>query len=194
MSTRTIEAKPDRRSQILDIAERMARRGGYNGFSFREIAAEAGVKSASVHYHFPTKAGLATALCERYTRRFLEGLGPPTERGALLRLIGAYRAALREEERMCLCGVFGAEIDALPEVLAHAVRGFFSETVAWTAAALGEPEGERTGAETLVAGLEGAMITARALGDPDAFDRMAARLLDAARGRGWAPGEAPAAG
>ncbi len=185
MSTKTIEAKPDRRSQILDIAERMARRGGYNGFSFREIAAEAGVKSASVHYHFPTKAGLATALCERYTRRFMEGLGPPTERGALLRLIGAYRDALRKEDRMCLCGVFGAEIDALPEVLASSVRSFFSETVAWTSAALGEPEGERTGGETLVAGLEGALITARALGDAGAFDRMAARLLDAAKGRGW---------
>ena len=40
---------------IMDAAERRMRIGGFNGFSFREIAADVGVKSSSVHYHFPTK-------------------------------------------------------------------------------------------------------------------------------------------
>src|SRR3712207_8206920 len=41
--------------RIMDAAERRIRAAGYGGFSFRELAAEVGVKSASVHHHFPTK-------------------------------------------------------------------------------------------------------------------------------------------
>ncbi|MGF1446809.1 MAG: TetR/AcrR family transcriptional regulator [Pikeienuella sp.] len=173
-----------RRAEILDCAERMARRGGYNGFSFREIAAEIGIKSASVHYHFPTKAELSRALAARYADRFIESLGPPAEPGAVLRLIAGYRAALREADQMCLCGIFGAEIDSLPEPLADTVRDFFERSVAWASACLGETEG-RTGGETLISGLEGALIAARALGDAEVFDRVATRLLDAAKGGAW---------
>lgn len=175
---------PDRRSQILDAAERMARSGGYNGFSFRDIATEVGVKSASVHYHFPTKSDLTVALAERYTRRFVEGLGPPGEPGAILRLIEGYRRAVRAEDRMCLCGIFASEIDILPDPLAVTVRDFFDDLIAWASASLGE-SGTRTGGETLVAGLEGALVAARTLRDPDLFDRVAARLLEAAKGQPW---------
>ncbi len=37
---------------IMDAAERRMRIGGFNGFSFRDIAADVGVKSLTVHYHF----------------------------------------------------------------------------------------------------------------------------------------------
>jgi TetR/AcrR family transcriptional repressor of nem operon len=53
---------------IMDAAERRIRLGGFNGFSFREVAADVGVKSSSVHYHFPTKERLAAAVVHRYTR------------------------------------------------------------------------------------------------------------------------------
>jgi TetR/AcrR family transcriptional repressor of nem operon len=57
------------RNAILDAAEARIRRGGYSGFSFREIAVDVGVKSSSVHYHFPTKEMLAAAVARRYTDR-----------------------------------------------------------------------------------------------------------------------------
>lgn len=34
---------------------KMMQTRGYNGLSFRELAKEVGIKSASIHYHFPTK-------------------------------------------------------------------------------------------------------------------------------------------
>ncbi len=187
-----------RRAEILDVAERLARRGGYHGFSFRDVAAEVGVKSASVHYHFRTKADLVEELVGRYRARFLERLGPAGEAGALLGLIGAFRAAIREQDGACLCGLLGAEIAVLPESARDAVGAFFDELVGWTAAALGAEEGDgaadgagaerRAGAEAFVAGLEGALILARATGDPALYDRTAARLLDAARGARWETG------
>ena len=40
--------------------------GGFGGFSFREIAADVGIKSSSVHYHCPTKQDLAAAIIRRW--------------------------------------------------------------------------------------------------------------------------------
>ncbi|HJY50709.1 MAG TPA: TetR/AcrR family transcriptional regulator [Stellaceae bacterium] len=49
---------------------------GYGGFSFRDLAAEISIKSASVHHHFPTKATMTAAVARRYGDRFLaESLG-----------------------------------------------------------------------------------------------------------------------
>jgi AcrR family transcriptional regulator len=46
----------DTAERLMDLAEAHMRNGGYAGFSFRDLAAELGIKSASVHHHFPTKA------------------------------------------------------------------------------------------------------------------------------------------
>jgi len=174
----TRQRPPDRRDRILDAAERMARRGGYHGFSFREVAAAVGVKSASVHHHFPTKEDLATELAARYTERFIAGLGEPGEAGAIGRVVAAYRSAIRDDDQMCLCGLFGAEIDALPAAVVGAVRCFYRANVDWAARALRGDDVEAR-AETLVAGLAGALLTARSLGDADMFDRVAERLVRA---------------
>ncbi len=38
--------------RLMDLAEAHIRDRGYGGFSFRDLAAEVGIKSASVHHHF----------------------------------------------------------------------------------------------------------------------------------------------
>src|SRR5580704_1896558 len=59
---------------ILDIAERLVQRRGFNGFSYADIAADLGITKASLHYHFAGKAELGEALIERYSARFTEAL------------------------------------------------------------------------------------------------------------------------
>ena len=59
----------------MDAAERRMQLGGFGGFSFREIAADVGIKSSSVHYHFPTKEDLAAAVIRRWaeeTSKFID--------------------------------------------------------------------------------------------------------------------------
>ncbi|MEO1000032.1 MAG: TetR family transcriptional regulator, partial [Pseudomonadota bacterium] len=152
------------RESLLDAAERRARAGGYNGFSFREIAADVGVKSASVHYHFPTKAALAEALAERYTARARDTLGTPRDGAeAVARVTALFRDALTVEDRMCLCGVFGAERDALPPEVARATAGFFRMLWDYLVGAGVAPA-------PIIATLEGALILARVLENPEAFE------------------------
>ena len=172
--------RPDKAEEILDVAERMARRGGYNGFSFREIASAVGVKSASVHYHFPTKQDLAAAVARRYTTHFLDALGAPdsqsSARSALSNYIDAYRRALFNDGLMCLCGIMGAEIDDLPPVVRAEAKLFFEKNIDWLMKALGpdgSPKAElasRERAAQIIATLEGAMILARSLEDNRYFD------------------------
>lgn len=160
------------RDRILDAAEARARRGGYHGFSFRDLAEDIGVKSSSVHYHFPTKGDLGEALADRYVQRARDYLGDPatmTSSEAVARLTGLFRDALLKDDRMCLCGLFGAERDALPPNVVAATAGFFRLILDYLEAAFDETwQGERPAA--ILSRLEGALILARMLEDPDLFE------------------------
>lgn len=160
------------RDRILDAAEARARRGGYNAFSFRELADDVGVKSASVHYHFPTKPDLAEALALRYASRAKERLGNAaglTADEALARVTGLFRDALVKDDRMCLCGMFGAERDVLPSNVDAAVASFFQLILGYLRVAFADKEGSEA-PEAVLARLEGALIIARSLRDLSVFD------------------------
>ena len=53
------------RDDLLDAARRMCEAAGFHGFSIRNLADEAGISSASVHHHFPTKDDLGQAMLQR---------------------------------------------------------------------------------------------------------------------------------
>jgi TetR/AcrR family transcriptional repressor of nem operon len=153
---------------ILDAAERRIRDGGYSGFSYREIAADVGVKASSVHYHFPGKELLAAAVARRYTDRFNEAV--TEERTAGVAPVEAwcrvFRRALLEDGRMCLCGALGAAARDLPEEVVAEVRRFFKLGLEM----LIEAGLSREEAMRLFATLEGAMLMANTLDDASAFD------------------------
>ena len=56
----------DTRTQLLDVAQRLVQARSYNAFSFKDLAAEIGIRTASIHYHFRTKGDLGVALMQRY--------------------------------------------------------------------------------------------------------------------------------
>ena len=173
----------DTRDRLLAAAEARLARHGFHGTSFRDLAQDVGIRSASVHYHFPTKADLGRAVAERYTDRFLEALGDPaapgtSERATIEKLAAAFRAAARHERRMCLCGLLGAERDGLPEPVRGSVARFFERLLAWLEGAFGAEPRARARALNVVATLEGALVLAHALQDPDLFDQAMAPLLD----------------
>ena len=170
----------NRTDHILEVAEGMARVGGYDAFSFREIAKSVGIKAASVHYHFPSKEALSAEMTRRYTTRFLEGLGDPndpdqTPAELLSDYIANFRKALVEDKAMCLGGILGTQREHLPPQAAEETAQFFAKNVVWLAtlfthAGAAKP---RALAITTLATLEGAMLVAHNLGDASAFDTVA---------------------
>ena len=67
----------DTKERILEAARLTVQDLGYSGLSFRELAKDVGIKSASIHYYFATKGELGGALASRYTATYaayLDGL------------------------------------------------------------------------------------------------------------------------
>ena len=56
---------PNTRQKILDAAEKLFARHGFESTSLRSIIAGAGVNLAAIHYHFRSKEGLIRAVIER---------------------------------------------------------------------------------------------------------------------------------
>jgi TetR/AcrR family transcriptional regulator, transcriptional repressor for nem operon len=174
---------------ILDAAERITQLVGFNGLSFRDVAKVVGIKSASVHYHFPSKAQLGVALVRRYTDRLVGQLQSIDNRkidpkDAFALYVGGMRATLRQDGKMCLGGILAAEIDAVPGEVRIEVRRFVDLNVHWLAQQLGLATGVPTTGEVMTqharavfAALQGAMLIARGTGDIAGFDAMTQQFM-----------------
>ena len=163
------------KNALLDAAERRMRTGGYHAVSFRDLADDLGIKSASVHYHFRQKEDLGVAVVERYATRFfaavealiLSGMAP------IEAFAQGYRDAFHEARTGCLCGMLGAETRGLPERVTAAVAAFLNQNVEWVTNALPEdmpPEMRLQGAVQVVASLQGGMMLAVSLNDGAMLD------------------------
>ena len=170
------------RDKILEAAERRVRGAGFAEMSFRDLANDVGIKSASVHYHFPTKSDLGKALVETYAAQFetrLDEIDRSDLKGALESFVKIYAEALVVDEAICLCAIMGAEAIGLPSKVNQRIKDFFQMNLAWLEdlfeAHLGDRRPET--AAMIVASLEGAMIVASASRDRKLFEKVANAAL-----------------
>jgi TetR/AcrR family transcriptional regulator, transcriptional repressor for nem operon len=191
----------DTAAKVLAVAEQLVQVRGFNGFSYADVAAQLEITTASLHYHFASKAELGEALISRYAERFTEGLAEidarPVTAAAKLQAYATLYADVMRAERMCLCGMLAAEYHTLPKSMRTAVTLFFDDNEVWLERVL--KEGQKDGtlhfaasaieeARMIVSGLEGAMLVARSYGDLSRFQIAARRLL-----AGYADPDSPAA-
>lgn len=166
------------REKILDVGEAMVQQRGMNGVSFRDIAEAIGVKSASVHYHFPSKDDFALALTERYSARFLAaGAEIARKEDSVADKIAAFGdlflKAFQDDGKMCLCGILAAEASIMPEPVRLAIGNFFTANMDLLTDLLGD----KSEARFVVTSLEGAMLLARAEGSPVHLQEVAKDLV-----------------
>jgi TetR/AcrR family transcriptional repressor of nem operon len=183
------------KQKIMDAARLTVQDRGYSGLSFRELAKEVGIKSASIHHYFPTKGELGGALAERYTSDFAEYLDMLLDKGleqatCIKRYTDVFRNTLLNENRMCLGGIMAAEHKELPvEVRAEVVK--FSEmNVRWLIKVLLLGKSTRLATKTIqqralaiFCAIEGAQLVARSRGDVSVYDD----VVDAYRTAGLLP-------
>lgn len=164
---------PDRRDEITALATQAVQRSGLHSVSFRQLADEIGIKSSSVHYHFPTKPDLAEALIKDYTDNFLQTL-QEIERAQvslldqLDALVEVFESVIKEQN-LCLCGMMATELTGLDENTQNALRNFFAVTESWVARAFERHQptlkiqmSPEQLAQVFVSSLEGAMLLDRA--------------------------------
>ena len=166
----------------MSVAKLMVQAHGYNALSFREIGKAVGISSASIHHHFATKGDLGAALAARYTddgsawlAQLLSESKDPHK--CMTGYIGIFRAALLNENRMCLVGLMSAEYDDLPNEVRVQVDRFTDVNVQWLTEVLSFRKAKAAKDEikhhalAIFAAIEGAQLVARGRGDIATYDR-----------------------
>ena len=180
---------------ILACSRALIVKGGYNGFSYADIADVVGIRKASIHHHFPTKAGLVKALVAFYRVDVEQGIGKLERAVAdplaqLDAYIAYWKACIGDASApFCVCALLAVELPVLPEEVALQVRQHFLFLSGWLTSVLerGVAEGAialagppRVEAEAFMASVHGAMLSARTYGDSGIFgtimDQQLARL------------------
>ena len=177
MSTNSKEA-------ILAAARKMAQAHGYGGLNFRDLAAEVGIKAASIYHHFPSKAELGAAVAKRYWQDTAAGLevmlaDSRDPLGAIRQYPETFRWSLESDNRICLCSFMAAEFDDLPEPVKTEVQAFADVNVTWlarvlTAAAVVKPRDSERRARAIFAAISGAQLMARSRADIKLYDALIA--------------------
>ena len=100
--------------------------------------------------------------------------------GAIIAMFDLVDRYFRSGRRVCLVGVLA--VGDVRDRFAGPVRAYFARWIAALAAALveaGRPDADAAAlAEEVVAGIQGAIVLARALDDPGVFSRTMAKLRE----------------
>lgn len=178
---------------ILRCARTLIIAGGYNGFSYADIAQVVGIRNASIHHHFPSKSVLVSTLVAWHRKESEAGIAELERRvsdpAEQLRAYIAYWEACIPDaaSSFCVCALLATQIPVLPDEVTLEVRAHFRALSAWLASVLergakqgslhftGTAKGE---AEQFMATVHGAMLSARAYGDAKIFSLVTRPLLE----------------
>jgi TetR/AcrR family transcriptional repressor of nem operon len=178
--------------RIMKTAEALMIERGYSAFSYADISEAVQIKKPSIHHHFPTKAALAAAVLKKHREKTIEGteqldrqIEDPWKR--LHAYVQYWEGCIRGRTvPFCVAALMGAELPSLPEEVQAEVRLHFSALSEWLERTLksGVKAGviklqgsAATEAQTLMAVVHGAMLSARATGDCDVFKLVAGATL-----------------
>ena len=174
----------DTKTTLLNSAERAARRRGFDGFSYADLAADVGITKASIHHHFASKAALAVALMQRYYSDLETACGEIDQDHAtgavrLAALIKRYRGALEGGQSLCLCVSFSTSTESLSADTIAEMNRFRRMMTEWLARVFSLGQGDGTilhvadpaaEATATLPLLEGAQLAARVAQDPQRFE------------------------
>lgn len=169
---------------ILACARSLIVAGGYNGFSYADIAEVVGIRKPSIHHHFPSKLDLVKTLVIRYREAAEEGIvnlerAVPGPLDQLRAYIGYWKTCIGDASApFCVCALLANELPVLPEEIALEIRAYFRFLSGWLTAVLERgaalgvvalTDTPRVEAEAFMATVHGAMLSARAYGDTAIF-------------------------
>ena len=177
---------------ILSCAKTLIISGGYNGFSYADIASVVGIRKASIHHHFPSKVDLVKALIVRHREDTEAGFAnleskvvDPLEQ---LHAYTQYWSACITDgtASFCVGALLASELPVLPQELIPEIQAYFRVLSRWLTSVLTRGgqlgrirlmEGPEIEAEAFMATVHGAMLSARAYGDPKTFSLIVEPLL-----------------
>ncbi|BHH85587.1 TetR/AcrR family transcriptional regulator [Desulforhopalus sp. 52FAK] len=164
--------------KILDAAQKHVQTAGFNAFSYKDLQQEVGVKTSTMHYYFPTKQDMATALLTRHNDQLMQKLenAKSSHSSGLekIRFLGEVFVDLASEGKFCIYGMLTSDLLSMSDKGKSALDDFYRFTEGWIVDAInqGKAEGEiepslnpEEAAAYYLATLEGGVLIARAKDD-----------------------------
>lgn len=171
------------RQDVVPLLGEVFRRYGFEGTTIARITAQTGLGKGSLYHFFPGgKDEMAEAVLAHIRGWFEAEVFTPLDTDppdvAVGRMFASIEDYFLSGRRICLVGAFALE--ATRDRFAQEVSGYFARWLAALAGALqraglAEAEAASLARET-VAGLQGAIVLARALGDLVCFSAVLATL------------------
>ncbi|MDP4003200.1 TetR/AcrR family transcriptional regulator [Methylobacterium sp. NEAU K] len=172
------------RAAVLPALAEVFREHGYEGASLSLISKATGLGKGSLYHVFPGgKAEMAACVLDEIDSWFETNVYAPLREGeppgrAVSDMFEAVAGYFRSGRRVCLVGVLA--LGTGRDHFAEAVRSYFARWVAALAEALRRSgHGDMASAalaEETVAQIQGAIVLARALDEPEVFARALATL------------------
>ena len=177
------------RTQIVPLIGETFREYGFEGASLSLIGKATGLGKGSLYHFFPGgKEEMANAVLAEIDLWFEREVFAPLasrEAHSVENMFDAVETYFRSGRRICLVGAFA--LNSSRDRFAETIHAYFQRWVDALAQALGGrgyvPRKARARAEEIVAGIQGGIVLARALGDEKPFARLLSRLRKRARQR-----------
>ena len=174
------------KTALLETAKAAIIQQGYKSVSFRELAVAVGIKSASVHYHFPTKNDLALALIQRHRDHLSATLVLPKRKKnpaqkALNKFLDEIRSGLAADKALTLELVLASDSQLLDDACLAALNeimqlqlDYLATLVSYMSKEWLTSEDTYNYAHQILASVQGAMLMTRLSEDLVTFDNATA--------------------
>jgi TetR/AcrR family transcriptional regulator, lmrAB and yxaGH operons repressor len=171
------------RSDVIPLIAEVFRDLGYEGTSLSQITERTGVGKGSLYHFFPGgKEEMASAVLADVDAWFEARIFQPLRKNdtdcGIATMWDAVESYFRSGGRICLIGAFA--LNETRDRFADTIAGYFRRWIQALQDALvrvgWDKEAAAADAEDVVLGIQGALVLARALGDPAVFSRTMQRL------------------
>ncbi|MCR6639188.1 MAG: TetR/AcrR family transcriptional regulator [Sporocytophaga sp.] len=121
------------KESIVNIADDLIRRRGYNAFSYNDISKVLAVKNAAIHYHFPTKSDLGVAVIDLHIQKidhFIKGVAPLSEPEKVEAFLNIYEQ-IQINKKVCLVGTLATDWDTIDDKIQQKLIVFVNIVGDW---------------------------------------------------------------
>jgi len=125
------------KDKIITIASKILQDRGYNGFSYGHISKELGIRNAAIHYHFPSKSDLGSAMIQHYQNQFTSWMTHNEQKYANQheKLLDSYiaipRSFINKQHTVCPLAVLEANYTVFPENMQLLTQTLSQDIRAW---------------------------------------------------------------
>jgi TetR/AcrR family transcriptional regulator, transcriptional repressor for nem operon len=121
------------RDELVEAARILIQTRGIGEFSYGALAESVGIKSPSIHHHFPKKEQLIAEVASQYREEFNERVLAIDAESPSARIIAFSElyADTARQGRTCLCGAVASEWASVGSEARKEVSAFFDEQVSW---------------------------------------------------------------